>query len=148
MIRKKTHRTTEISTASLPDIVFLLLFFFMVSATIKPVNDQVVLTTPKAQAITKVSRKELIREIHIGKPAQAVSGTQDVLSVDNRVIRMDQLVQWIMEQKEILPDALKDQMIVVIKADEQVLMGMINDVQEELKKANARKVVYRTIPKL
>ena len=148
MIRKKTRAKAEISTASLPDIVFLLLFFFMVSATIKPMNDQVKLTTPKAQAMTKVNRKELIREIIIGKPINREVGDQEVISVDNRVIKKEQLTQWVMEQKETLPENLKDQMIIVIKADEYVKMGLVDDVQEELKKANARKVVYRTTPKL
>ncbi|WP_258101189.1 ExbD/TolR family protein [Marinoscillum pacificum] len=148
MIRKKTRAKAEISTASLPDIVFLLLFFFMVSATIKPMNDQVKLTTPKAEAMTKVNRKELIREIIIGKPINREVGDQEVISVDNRVIKKEQLTQWVMEQKETLPENLKDQMIIVIKADEYVKMGLVDDVQEELKKANARKVVYRTTPKL
>ena len=148
MIRKKTRAKAEISTASLPDIVFLLLFFFMVSATIKPMNDQVKLTTPNAQAMTKVNRKELIREIIIGKPINREVGDQEVISVDNRVIKKEQLTQWVMEQKETLPENLKDQMIIVIKADEYVKMGLVDDVQEELKKANARKVVYRTTPKL
>tara|TARA_Y100001949_G_C15929958_1_gene305178 strand:+ start:286 stop:732 length:447 start_codon:yes stop_codon:yes gene_type:complete len=148
MIRKKTRAKAEISTASLPDIVFLLLFFFMVSATIKPMNDQVKLTTPKAQAMTKINRKELIREIIIGKPINREVGDQEVISVDNRVIKKEQLTQWVMEQKETLPENLKDQMIIVIKADEYVKMGLVDDVQEELKKANARKVVYRTTPKL
>ncbi|MBR07744.1 MAG: biopolymer transporter ExbD [Rickettsiales bacterium] len=148
MIRKKQRQTVEISTASLPDIVFLLLFFFMVSATIKPTNEQVKLTTPKAQAMIKINRKELIREINIGTPINREMGDSEVISVDNRVITKEQLAQWVVEQKESLPESLKDQMIIVIKADEYVKMGLINDVQEELKKVNARKIVYRTLPKL
>lgn len=148
MIRKRQRTKTEISTASLPDIVFLLLFFFMVSATIKPMNDQVKLTIPKAQAMTKINRQELIKEIIIGKPINREVGEQEVISVDNKVIKKEQLTQWVIEQKESLPENLKDQMIIVIKADEYVKMGLISDVQEELKKANARKVVYRTTPKL
>ena len=148
MIRKKQRQTVEISTASLPDIVFLLLFFFMVSATIKPTNEQVKLNTPRAQAMIKINRKELIREINIGSPINREMGDSEVISVDNRVITKEQLAQWVVEQKESLPESLKDQMIIVIKADEYVKMGLINDVQEELKKVNARKVVYRTLPKL
>lgn len=145
---KSKRQNAEISTASLPDIVFLLLFFFMVTATIKPTNDQVKLSTPKAVAMTQINKKELIKEISIGKPKLSHLGSEDVISVDNRVIRPDQIAQWVVEQKETLPEAYKDQMIIVIRADEYVKMGLINDVQEELKKANARKVVYRTTPKI
>ncbi|WP_421871794.1 ExbD/TolR family protein [Marinoscillum sp.] len=143
---KTKFQNTEISTASLPDIVFLLLFFFMVSATIKPVDEQVTYKTPQALAITSVDQKTLIREISIGHPQNTSLGDQDVISVANQIIRVDQIAQWAIEQKETLPEALKDQMIVVIKADEFVKMGLISDVQEELKKANARKVVYRARP--
>ena len=96
----------------------------------------------------KINRKELIREINIGTPINREMGDSEVISVDNRVITKEQLAQWVVEQKESLPESLKDQMIIVIKADEYVKMGLINDVQEELKKVNARKIVYRTLPKL
>ncbi len=145
-LRKKKKQTTEISTASLPDIVFLLLFFFMVSATIQPKDEQVKYKSPSAQAITSIKQKTLVREIVIGQPKNTDYGVEDVVTVDNRIIQPAQLTQWAMEQKESLPEAYRDQMIIVIKADEYVNMGLIIDVQEELKKANARKVVYRALP--
>lgn len=145
--RKSNRKKVEISTASLPDIVFLLLFFFMVSATIKPKNDQVKVNTPAAVAMTQVHKKELVREISVGQPKEGLFGASDVISVDNQIIQMEQIAQWVVEQKETLPETYKDQMIIVIKADEFVKMGLISDLQEELKKVNARKVVYRTLPK-
>lgn len=143
--RNKTRQKTEISTASLPDIVFLLLFFFMVTATIKPKEDKVKISYPKATALTKVQMKTLIREVSIGQPRDIRYGSEDIITVDNRVIELEDIPQWIVEQKETLPEAYKDQMIVLLKADESMKMGLINDVQQQLKKSNARKVVYRTL---
>lgn len=143
-LRKKPEREVEISTASLPDIVFLLLFFFMVSATIRPKEETLNVKYPKAGAIANIDRKELIREINEGVPKKAIFGTEPKISVDNRMIEVGELAQWALQQKETLPESYKDQMIVLLKSDEKVRMGLISDIQEELKKANARKIVFRT----
>ncbi len=145
MFRKKSKKQTEITTAALPDIVFLLLFFFMVSATIRPPEELLKTKLPQADAISKVNRKELIREINIGIPKNAQFGTEPKISVESRFIDVEDVSRWAVEQKESLPENLKDHMIVLIRSDELVHMGLIADIQEELKKVNARKVVYRTL---
>ncbi len=142
---KTKQGTPELSTSSLPDIIFLLLFFFMVSATIRPKEDIVQAEIPKAIAITKVDRKELVREITIGLPKNSAFGKEPRISVEGQFIEMDRIAQWLVEQRESLPEVLKDQMIVVLRADEHVEMGLVSDLEEELKKVNARKIVFRTL---
>lgn len=142
---KTKQGTPELSTSSLPDIIFLLLFFFMVSATIRPKEEIVQTQIPKAIAITKVDRKELVREITIGLPKNATFGREPRISVEGQFIEMDRIAQWLVEQRESLPEVLRDQMIVVLRADEQVEMGLVSDLEEELKKVNARKIVFRTL---
>jgi len=144
-LRKKPNRQTEISTASLPDIVFLLLFFFMVSATIRPPEELLKTKLPQAESISKIDRKELIKELNVGIPKSAQFGSEPKISVENRFIELAEVAQWAVTQKESLPEALKDQMIVLLRADETVNMGLIADIQEELKKVNARKMVFRTL---
>lgn len=144
-LRNKPREVKEISTASLPDIVFLLLFFFMVSATIKNKEDKVSIQYPQATAITQIEKKTLIREISVGIPKDHRYGDQPVIAVDDRIILMDDVPQWVIEQKETLPEAYKDQMIVLLRADELVKMGLVSDIQQQLKKADARKIVYRTL---
>ena len=85
-IRKKVQAKTEISTASMPDVVFLLLFFFMVSATIKQQHDQVKTKIPLAHALTKIDKQFLIREIHVGKLTNENMGSGFKISVENRII--------------------------------------------------------------
>lgn len=145
IFRKKSKKQTEISTAALPDIVFLLLFFFMVSATIRPPEELLKTKLPQAESINKIDRQELICEINIGTPKSREMGTEPRITVENRFINMEEVSSWLITQRETLPEALKDQMIVLLRADESVQMGMISDVQEELKKVNARKILYRTL---
>ncbi|MEQ8469909.1 MAG: biopolymer transporter ExbD [Marinoscillum sp.] len=143
--RNRTRKNSEISTASLPDIVFLLLFFFMVTATIKPIEDKVQISYPKAKAMTTIQMKTLVRELSVGKPNDNRYGSEDIITVGNRIIRVEDIPQWIIEEKAGLPEAYKDQMIVLLKADESVKMGLISDIQQQLRKSDARKVVYRTL---
>lgn len=144
-IRKKSKATAEISTASMPDIVFLLLFFFMVTATIKVDETQMEIKVPDAHAISTVDKKFLIKELHIGFPRDKKLGTSPKISADDRFISLSQIGQWVQQQKTDLGERYKDQLIVMLKADKQVDMGLIGDIQLELRKHNARKVLYRTL---
>ncbi|WP_422358796.1 ExbD/TolR family protein [Reichenbachiella sp.] len=146
-IRKKTSTTAEISTASMPDIVFLLLFFFMVTATIKVNEEQLNVQTPNAHSITTVDKKFLIKELFVGFPKDVRLGTSPRISGNNKWVSLDQIGQWVQEQKSDLGEAYKDQLIVMLKVDEKVDMGLIGDIQMELRKNNARKVLYRTLDK-
>ena len=142
---KTDFREVKISTASLPDIVFLLLFFFMVSSTIKETDDMVKAKIPDAQNITKAEKKILLKTLIIGKPKNQRYGDGDLIFDGEKFISMDQLIHWTNEKRSELPDYYQDQMIVLIKADENVKMGMIGDIQQKLRDANARKVIYRTL---
>lgn len=144
-IRKKVTPNTEISTASMPDIVFLLLFFFMVSATIKTNDDQLDIKTPKAQAVTQVNKKFLLKELHVGFPKDKKLGTSPRILAGERLITLNNIGPWVIEQRNSMAESYRDQMIVLIKADEQVDMGLIGDIQTELRKQNARKVLFRTL---
>lgn len=143
--RKKHKSKPEISTASMPDIVFLLLFFFMVTATIDKSQDQLKVEIPQAKAITKVQKRFLIRELHIGFPKDVNLGTSPRISAEDRILQISGIGNWVQEQKTDLGEAYKDQMIVMLKADIDVDMGLIGDIQVELRKHNARKVLFRTL---
>lgn len=146
-IKKQRTATTEISTASMPDIVFLLLFFFMVSATIKTENDQLQIKQPQAHALTQIEKKFLIKELHVGFPKNGQLGKSPRISDGKLFLSLDQIGNWVEQQKTDLGEVYGDQMIVVIKAHKSVEMGMIADIQEELRKYNARKLLYRTLEK-
>lgn len=144
-VKKKSKAETEISTTSMPDIVFLLLFFFMVSATIKTEEEQLKVTIPKAGALTKVEKQFLIRELHVGFPRNQKLGSAPKISAGGKLIELNSLSNWVQEQKTSLGEAYGDQMIVLLRAHEEVDMGIIGDIQSELRKNNARKILYRTL---
>ncbi|MCR9253729.1 MAG: biopolymer transporter ExbD [bacterium] len=146
--RKKTKGKQEISTAALPDIVFMMLFFFMVSATIRTVDPKVQTQIPKAEELTKVQRKTLVHEIRVGVPIQSELGSQPKIAVDDHLINLDQIPQWVSNKRDEMPEIYQDQMIILLKADAEVEMGLVADIQEKLKAANARKILYRTLDEI
>ncbi|MEQ6121380.1 biopolymer transporter ExbD [Reichenbachiella sp. MALMAid0571] len=142
--RKKASRKTQISTSSLPDIVFLLLFFFMVSATIKPNAELLAYKVPNAENLVKPEMKFLIKELVIGFPKSQKLGVTSRISDGKRYLEIKDIAQWATAAKAELPENYKDQMIVLLKADADVDMGLIADIQEQLREVDARKVLYRT----
>ena len=132
----------------MPDIVFLLLFFFMVSATIKTEEENLKVTIPRAEAITKVEKKFLIRELHVGFPKSEMLGSAPKISADGKFLELGALGQWVQEQKASLGEVYSDQLIVLLRAHEDVDMGIIGDIQSELRKGNARKILYRTLEEM
>ena len=143
-IKSKTKAETTFSTSSLPDIVFQLLFFFMVSATIQKDDNQIKPVLPEADNFTRAEKKLLLKELFIGERLATDMKGQMSISDGERYINIAQVPQWASEQKSSLPEQYQDQMIVLLRADEEVRMGMIGDIQEKLREAGARKIIYRT----
>ena len=72
--RKKGGKSTPaISTASLPDIIFMLLFFFMVVTVMRESELKVQVQVPQATELTKLEQKSLVNYIYIGKPTKKLS---------------------------------------------------------------------------
>ncbi len=143
-----SKKKSVVSTASLPDIVFLLLFFFMMTATIRAEEDQQKIVEPRARALTKVEQKRLIQELVVGPMKDDGFGADPKILADGRLIPVDQIPQWALEAQSRLPEYLRPQMVVLIRADENVRMGLISDIQEGLREANARKILYRSKEKV
>ena len=143
--RNKTRKKPELSTASLPDIVFILLFFFMMSTVMKKEDPKVETRLPDAGQVEKLGKKTSIIEIYIGIPKDKKSGKEPAIYAGGRIIRAEEIPQLIEEQRtEMLPEE-RPKMTIALKIDEKAKMGLINDVKQKLREANARKVNYISV---
>ena len=136
-----------ISTASLPDIVFMLLFFFMVTTVMRETTIFVSLTTPKATEIKKLQKKSLVSYIYIGSPIkrmQASYGTAARIQLNDAFASVDEIQEFIASEQEARDEKEIPYMTTSIKADETAKMGIITDVKQELRKANSLKINYST----
>lgn len=146
--KKKTGGgTPAISTASLPDIVFMLLFFFMVSTVMREVTLKVENVKPNATEIKKLERKSLVTYIYVGKPKKAyvpLVGSEPRIQLNDAFARVNEIQQFVVTERENINEAERPLMTVSIKADEDVKMGLITDIKQELRKANSLKLNYST----
>ncbi len=146
--KKKTGGgTPAISTASLPDIVFMLLFFFMVTTVMREVTLKVENTKPFATEIKKLERKSLVTYVYVGKPKAAYIpqvGAEPRVQLNDSFARLNELQNFVITEREAINEAERPLMTVSIKADEDVKMGLITDIKQELRKANSLKINYST----
>ncbi|MFI3266379.1 MAG: biopolymer transporter ExbD [Rikenellaceae bacterium] len=145
MKKKGNKGTPPVSTASLPDIIFMILFFFMVSTTMRDQELLVNFKLPEAQEIQKLEKKSLVSFIFIGQPApkqRAKFGTAPRIQLNDSYKTSEEIGQFVAAERDNLDESDKAQMSVCIKADEYTRMGIITDVKQELRRANALKVIY------
>jgi len=142
---KTKHSNAEavISTAALPDIIFMLLFFFMVTTVLRKSDENLKYKIPTAEQLKRIEQKSLITEISIGIPKNGEQfGKEPRIEADGRFMEVKDIVPFIMKEKDKLPAYSRDQIIILLKADEEVPMGIVSDVKQELRKANARRIVF------
>ena len=139
-----------ISTASLPDIVFMLLFFFMVTTTMKETELKIGVNPPEATEVKKMEKKSLVSYIYIGSPTnyeQEKLGTKVRIQLDDVTYSREQVSEiqnFILKERKSKDESEIPYMTTSIKADENVTMGIVTDVKTELRKANALKINYST----
>ena len=89
--KNKKREMGAISTASLPDIVFMLLFFFMVATVLRTEEEMVRVIRPEASEIYKIEKKHLIRYINIGPPQDQRYGTEPVIQLHDQFADVAQI---------------------------------------------------------
>ncbi len=146
---KKSKASTAISVASLPDIVFILLFFFMVTTVMREQDILVEQKLPAASQLQKLQKKTLISYVYIGNPKNvALYGTEPKIQANDALLNPSDLVQWVNQERDLLPENERGLMTISMKADKEVKMGPISDVQTELREADARRVLYAATKKV
>jgi len=142
--QKKNSTDSEVPTAALPDIIFMLLFFFMVSTIMRDTEVKVKQELPRAEQLVKLERKDLIVNIYVGKPKSAMLGTEPLIQADGTYIKLERLGTWIREVRSNLEESEKKQLTISLKVDKDVRMGLVIDIQAELRKVDARKIIYQS----
>jgi biopolymer transport protein ExbD len=146
---KKTKAEVSIPTSALPDIIFMLLFFFMVTTVLREQEILVEQKIPAATQLQKLQKKTLISYIFIGKPKNtAVYGVEPRVQANDALLNPADIRQWVNQERDMLPEADRGLITISIKADRDVKMGPISDVQYELREADARRVLYASIGKV
>jgi len=132
--KKRSNVTMGIPTSSMSDIIFMLLLFFMVATTLREVDVYVQYKLPEAVAIEKIENKRLISYIWVGKDGR--------IQLNDVIVKLEE-IQDIMYKKRVeLPNV-----IVSLRIDKDSDMGVVTDIQQALRKADARRINYSAMLK-
>lgn len=134
-----------LTTASMSDIVFMLLFFFMVTTQLRETENKVMVKLPEASQSAKLERKDLAAYINVGPPVQhlqAQYGNDARIQLNDSFRTVDDIRDFIATERESKSEADRQFMTVAIRADENVRMGIITDIKQELRRCSALKIMY------
>ena len=134
-----------LNTSSLPDLIFTLLFFFMIVTTMREVTLKVQFTLPQGTELEKLEKKSLVTFIYVGKPTQELRskmGSETRLQLNDQFAEVSEIETYIAQEKSSMKEEDQPFMTVSIKADKETKMGVITDVKQALREAYALKISY------
>lgn len=143
MAKKGKKEVPKLSTSSLPDVIFMILFFFMVSTSMREKDVIVTNVLPQATEITKLDKKNLI-SIYVGVPLdqQNVAGSAPRIQLNDSFQSTAAIRDFIASEVERRDEAERSKLTVNLRVDENSTMGIVTDVKQELRKAQANKISY------
>ncbi|HAK69940.1 MAG TPA: biopolymer transporter ExbD [Cryomorphaceae bacterium] len=146
--KKKDKALPAMNTSALPDIVFMLLFFFMVATVMREVDLKVAVNKPQATEIQKLERKSLVTYIYAGAPRQKYQdkfGKSPRIQLNDSFATLDDVQAFVISERETKSEEERPLMTMSIKADRTVKMGLISDIKLQLRKAQALKINYSSL---
>lgn len=145
--KKQSKGSGSISTASLPDIVFMLLFFFMVTTVMREQELKVRVDPPAASEIHKLEKKALVDYINIGPPIDERMGSLPRIQLDDAFADVEDIGIWVEDNRLARQEAERPLITTSMKVDKETKMGIVTDVKQELREAMALKINYSTSEK-
>jgi len=150
MFRRRKREVPGLNTASLPDLIFSVLFFFMIVTHMQKVAVKVQFRTPQGTELTRLTKKTAVTYIYIGKPEgnlQKTLGTATRIQLNDKFGSLDDVVDYISAERERMSPEDQQQMTVSVKADRTTKMSIIDNVKLALRKAKAYRISYSATDK-
>ena len=138
-IRRKKHRSVPgLNMASMPDLIFTVLFFFMIVTHMRNETVKVKLQVPQGTEVTKSSNKFSTINIYIGR--NNYGDTQ--IQVNDRMCSLEQVGALVLNFKANLSEESQENLIINLRADRNTDMGIVNDLKKELRNVGALTIRY------
>ena len=134
-----------LNTSSLPDLIFTILFFFMIVTTMREVELKVEFKIPQGTELEKLERKSLVSNRYIGKPTRdyrAKLGVSSRIQLNDKFANLYEVQDYVYQEREAMKEADKPFMKVSLKVDRDTRMGIVTDIKQELRKAWALNINY------
>ena len=134
-----------LNTSSLPDLIFTLLFFFMIVTTMREVTYKVDFRVPQATELEKLEKKSLVTFIYVGKPKdefRAKMGSESRIQLNDAFAEVNEIQDYVIAERSSMKESDQAQMQISLKIDKDTKMGIVTDVKNALRQAYALKINY------
>ncbi len=138
--RKRSHDVPALNTASLPDLIFSVLFFFIIVTHMRQDEVKVKYRVPQGRELSDLAHKSSFMHIYIGKPAGGGTGYR--IQMDSKVVGIEELADRLARRRSEMSPEDGGQPTVAITADKDVDMNTVMQVKQALRTANTLKVVF------
>lgn len=150
IFRHRSHDIPELNTASLPDLIFTILFFFMLVTHMRKVAVKVKYQVPQGTELTKLVKKTAITYLYIGKPMSEtgqLASDSLCIQMNDKLVDVAEIKSYLVKERATMAAEDKKQMSVSIRADKETPMGRIIDIKQSLREANVLNVNYAATKK-
>jgi len=148
--KKQGKASPKVNTASLPDIIFMLLFFFMVVTVLRDSELKINVVTPQATELIKLQEKSLVNYIYIGKPKkkyQEFYGTSPRMQLGDKISTVGDIPLFLEQHRIKVPEQKRPKIVTSMRVDGDVTMGIVQDIKTQLRKSGQFKLNYSAKPR-
>ena len=146
--RRRTHSVPGLNTSSLPDLIFTVLFFFMIVTHMRKTVLKVHFQVPQGTELTRLTKKSAVSYIYIGKPSrdmQAIAGTEPRIQLNDKFASAEDITDYMETEQNRMSPEDRQQMTGSIKADKHTKMHVMIDVKQALRQAKALRISYSAV---
>ena len=147
MFKRTRREIPGLNTSALPDLIFTVLFFFMIVTHMRKVTLKVKYQVPQGTELTRLTKKTAVSYIYIGKPVTGTVQGNTVIQLNDKYATTTDIIDYIAAEKSRMSPEDQQQMTVSIKADRSTKMGIISEVKQALRKSKALKISYSATEK-
>ncbi len=134
-----------LNTSSLPDLIFTMLFFFMIVTTMREVTLKVEFRVPTGTELEKLEKKSLVTFIYVGQPTQefrAKMGSESRIQLNDNFAEVSEIQDYVFQERANMKEEDQAAMTVSLKIDQDTKMGIVTDIKQALRQAYALKINY------
>ncbi|NDV65621.1 biopolymer transporter ExbD [Bacteroides sp. 224] len=134
-----------LNTSSLPDLIFTLLFFFMIVTTMREVTLKVEFKVPQGTELEKLEKKSLVTFIYVGKPMEEYRGkmgSESRIQLNDQFAEVAEIQDFVAQERETMKEEERAYMTISLKIDQETKMGIVSDIKQALRQAYALKINY------
>lgn len=145
LFRRRSREVPGLNTSSLPDLIFSVLFFFMIVTHMRQVTLKVKYQVPQGNELARLTKKSAVSYIYIGRPVSntgKVMGDTTLIQLNDKYVTPVEVMDYVGAERKRMSAEDQEQMTVSIKADKDTKMGVIADVKQALRQAKALRINY------